>query len=116
MSRKGDLLYFGHMFDMVRKIQERTKDLTRERFDEDEDLRIVLLHLVQVIGEAARHVSEEGRAAHPEIPWQEVVGMRHKIVHDYMDIREAVLWDTVTRDIPLLAAHLAKFVPADPPE
>jgi hypothetical protein len=33
-----------------------------------------------------------------------------------MDIREAVLWDTVTRDIPLLAAHLAKFVPADPPE
>ena len=115
MSRKGDLLYFGQMFDTARKIRGKTGGLARERFNQDENIRLALLHLIQVIGEAARRVSDEGRMSHPEIPWHSVIGMRHRIVHDYMDIREDVLWDTVTQDIPALCDLLAKFVPPDPP-
>ena len=54
MPRKGDLLYFGHMFETSRKIGEKIAGLSRESFDRDENLRLALLHLVQVIGEAAR--------------------------------------------------------------
>ena len=115
MSRKGDVLYLGHMFDTVRKIQQKTASVTRPQFDADENLRLALLHLVQIVGEAGRRVSEEGRSAHPEVPWRQVIGMRHKIVHDYMDINEDILWSTVTQDIPLLAGKLAAFMPPDPP-
>ena len=113
MSTKDDMLYFGHMLDISRKIIERTAGLTRERFDGNEDLRLALLHLVQTIGEAARRVSPQGRAAHPEIPWREITGMRHRIVHDYMEINESILWEVVTRDVPPLLAALEKV---NPPE
>ncbi len=113
MSQKDDSVYFGHMLDMGRKVAERTQGLTRERFDASEDLRLALAHLVQVIGEAARRVSDEGRRVHPEIPWRQITGMRHKIVHDYMDIKESILWEVVTGDMPLLLAALEKIVLPD---
>jgi uncharacterized protein with HEPN domain len=97
------------MLDTARKVCGKSGGLTRERFDADEDLRLALLHLVQVIGEAARRVSAETQAAHPEIPWREITGMRHKIVHDYMDISEGVLWEVVTKDLPRLLPDLEEI-------
>lgn len=86
MPPKDDLVYLGHMLDMARKVSARTAGLTRDAFDENEDLRLAFAHLIQVIGEAARGVSESGRRRHPGIPWRELTGIRNKIVHDYMDI------------------------------
>jgi uncharacterized protein with HEPN domain len=101
------------MLDMARKIEQRARDLSRAEFDGDEDVRLVLLHLVQTLGEAANRVSQECRAAHPELPWAQMTGIRHKIVHDYMNISYAILWDVVTRDIPPLLDSLEKI---NPPE
>ena len=113
MPGKDDMVYFGHMLDMGRKIAERTRRLTRKQFDANEDLRLALAHLVQIMGEAARRVSDEERRAHPEIPWREITGIRHKIVHDYMDIKESVLWEVVVTDIPPLLAALERIVPPE---
>ena len=79
----------------------------------DENLRLALAHLVQVIGEAARRVSNDVREAHPEIPWADIVGMRSKIVHDYMNVDEDIVWEVVTRDLPALVAALEKVTPGD---
>jgi uncharacterized protein with HEPN domain len=101
------------MLDMCRKIADRAEGLTPDQFDADENLRLALLHLVQVIGEAERCVSSEGRAAHPETPWREITGMRHRIVHDYMHIDDAVLWEVVTKNIPPLLATLERLAPPE---
>ena len=103
-----DLVYVGHMLDMTRKAMEKTTELAREAFDRDENLRLALTHLVQVIGEAARHVSREFCDAHPEIPWTEIVGMRHKVVHDYLGVDEDIVWQVVTDDLPKLLPALAQ--------
>jgi len=71
-------------------------------------LRLARAHLVQVIGEAARRGSRPTREAHPEIPWDDIVGMRGKIVHDYVD--EDVVWEVVTEDLPSLIARLERIV------
>jgi len=113
MPPKDDLLLLGHMLDTATKISVRVSGLDRESFDENEDLRLALAHLVQVIGEAARGVSAEGRLRLPSIPWREITGMRHKIVHDYMDVSFDVLWAVVTQDLPPLLAELEKAVPPD---
>jgi uncharacterized protein with HEPN domain len=65
-----------------------------------------LAHLLQTIGEAARRVSREYQKAHPEIPWGGIVGMRHKVVHDYMDVDEDVVWKTSVEEIPRLVVVL----------
>ncbi|MCR4406797.1 MAG: DUF86 domain-containing protein [Anaerolineae bacterium] len=75
---QSDSLYLAHMLEMARKALGKTQGISRDVYDSDENLRLALAHLVQVIGEAARRVSAEGRAAHPEIPWFEITGMRSK--------------------------------------
>ncbi len=112
MRPKDDLVYLGQMLDMARKAQEKTQGKDRAAYDKDENLRLALTHLVQIIGEAARHVSPEFQKSHPEIPWAEVIGMRHKVVHDYLDVDEDIVWEVVTEDLPPLVTTLAKFIPS----
>lgn len=57
-----------------------------EEFDRDDNLRLAVVHLIQIIGEAARYVSEETQMEHANIPWSDVIGMRHRVVHDYLNI------------------------------
>ena len=109
MPQKDDAVYAGHMLDMARKAVQLLAKRDRSVYDQDESLRLALTHLVQVIGEAASHVSQLFRAAHPEIPWNAVVGMRHKVVHDYMHVDEDLVWDTVAQDLPQLIAALEKI-------
>lgn len=106
-----DLVYVGHMLDMARKAVGKTDGLSRDAYDTDENLRLALIHLVQVIGEAARQVSDEFCEAHPEIPWAEIVGMRHKVVHDYLGVDEDIVWQVVTQDLPTLVGSLEPLVP-----
>lgn len=106
-----DFVYAGHMLDMARKAVGKTRGMNRLDYDRDENLRLALAHLVEVIGEAARRVSPQFRNAHPAIPWRAIVGMRNKVVHDYMNVDEDVLWDTVTRELPRLVAQLQDIVP-----
>ncbi len=87
-----DLVYVGHMLDMATKAVSKTEGLRREAYDADENLRLALIHLVQVIGEAARQVSREFSDGHPEIPWADIIGMRHKVVHDYLSVDEDIIW------------------------
>ncbi len=110
---KDDLVYVGHMLERAEKAFTLTSDKDRAAYDEDEVLRLALTHLVQTVGEAARHVSQEFRKDHPQIPWRAVVGMRHKVVHDYMSVDEDILWDTVTNELPPLIEELEKALPPE---
>ncbi len=62
-----DVVYVGHMLDTARKAISKTQGLSRHAYDDDENLRLALTHLVQVIGEAARQVSQEFARVHPAL-------------------------------------------------
>ncbi|HEY3383914.1 MAG TPA: DUF86 domain-containing protein [Vicinamibacterales bacterium] len=109
-----DLVYVGHMLDMARKAVGKSAGLSHDAFDADENLRLALIHPVQVIGEAGCRVSPEFSAQHPEIPWQEIVGMRHKVVHDYLGVDEDIVWQVVTEDLPPLVVLLEEILATAP--
>ncbi len=111
--QKDDSVYLGHMLDMARKVSVRTAKRSKADFDADEDLRFVIAHLIQTIGEAAAQVSAPMRDVHPEIPWKHITGIRHRIVHDYMGVDYDVLWEVATRHIPPLIASLEAIVPPE---
>jgi uncharacterized protein with HEPN domain len=69
-------------------------------------LTLALLKCVEIIGEAAARVGKSTRTRHPALPWTDIVGMRNRLVHAYFDIDLALLWTTVTDDLPLLIAEL----------
>ncbi len=110
---KDDLVYVGHMLDMSLKAKEFTSGIDRDEYDQNELLRLALIHIFQTIGEAAQHVSPEFQEAHPEIPWHEVIGMRNRLVHDYMNVDEDVIWEVVQQDLPPLIQALITIVPPD---
>ena len=111
--RKDDLVYTGHMLDMARKACAKLEGRARPDFDADENLRLALAHLVQTIGEAARHVSPTFQEAHPSVPWGLIVGMRHKVVLDYLHVDYDIVWDVVSSDLPSLVAELEDIVPPE---
>lgn len=111
--QKDDTVYAGHMLDTARKAAAKVRGKSRADYDRDENLRLALVHLVQTVGEAARHVSPGFQRAHPEIPWGNIIGMRRKVVHDYLHVDHDLVWDVVTADLPPLLVRLEKLVPPD---
>ncbi len=113
--KKDDAVYVGHIVDLANKISQRAQGKSRADFDSNEDLRIVLTHLVQTIGEAARRVSPAFQEDHPEVPWSDIIGMRHRIVHDYMNVDEDIVWDVATFELPALIKKIELLAPPPAP-
>ena len=105
-----DLIYVGHMLDTAERIIQKVQRRPRSKFDKDENLRLALAHLVQVVGEAAAHVSEDFCARYPAVPWKAIAGMRHKVMHDYLGVDEEMVWDTARREIRPVAKQLREIL------
>lgn len=108
-----DEVYLLDMLLAARKIQDLSSDVVYEQFLGNEEKQLALMHLVQIIGEAGRLVSDEYRRLHCELPWKLIVGMRNRIVHEYFRVIPEVLWQTIIDDIPNLIRRLEPLVPPD---
>jgi uncharacterized protein with HEPN domain len=108
--QKDDMVYLGHMLDTGRLIVRKVTRKSQADFDADEDLRLALTHLVQTFGESARRISAAFQDAHPQIPWKKVIGMRHKVVHDYLHVDYQIVWEVSTVNLPPIVAELEKMV------
>lgn len=78
----------------------------REAFEDDELIQNWILHHLQVIGEAARAISEELKDEHDEMPWRQIVGMRHILVHRYFEVDIDLIWSVVEDDVPVLKQQI----------
>ncbi len=90
--------------DILEAIDEIIQSMpdTRAQFDADRFRRSHVLRYIQIIGEAAARLSSETRRASPDIPWKEMMGMRHILVHDYFEVNWQRVYDTAKNDIPAL--------------
>lgn len=70
---------------------------------------------VEVLGEAASHLSDELRASHPEIPWREIIGTRVILAHAYFHVDHDIIGDVVARDIPQIRVQLQEILLDYPP-
>ena len=68
------------------------------------------LHVIQLIGEAATHIPEDVKEAYPDIPWDEIIGTRNRIVHGYDVVNEDVIWNIIQTDLPTLIPQLEKIL------
>ncbi len=92
------------LLDMLEAIDEvlDTLPATRGAFDADKFVRSHILRHVQIIGEAAWRLSEAIKRRHPDVPWKQMAGMRHVLVHDYFEVNWARVYDTARNDVPRL--------------
>ena len=98
------------MLDAANEALEFVRGKGRSDLDTDRKLVLSLVKELEIIGEAASKVSAEIRTQYNAIPWQDISGMRNRLIHAYLDIDLDVVWTTVTRDLPLLKAELEKIL------
>ncbi len=103
------------MLTAAEGIRSRIRGVSRVTFDADEDLQIIVTHLIEIISEAAPNVSTEFRAAHAYIPWADMIGMRHRLIHDYSNTELEQVWSTAAEDIPALIVMLEPLVAHEEP-
>jgi uncharacterized protein with HEPN domain len=92
------------MLDMARKATDFVAGKTRTDLDTDEKLALALVRALEIIGEAANHVSPQVRSELPGIPWRQVIGMRNRIIHAYYDVNLDIVWETIRDDLPTVIA------------
>jgi uncharacterized protein with HEPN domain len=104
------------MLDHAREAVELAKGKTREDLENTRLLQLGLVRLVEIVGEAAASIPRDQRAKYAAIPWQDVVGMRNKLIHEYDRVDLDILWDTVTVELPDLIEALQTILPPAAPE
>jgi uncharacterized protein with HEPN domain len=102
------------MLDASREAISIARGRTAEEAASDRVLALALVKLIEIIGEAASKVTREFQEAHSEIPWRQITGMRHVLVHDYDRIDFDRVWATIGVDLPALAGALEAVLPPRP--
>ena len=105
-ERDRALLY--DMLDAARHLRTMWTDRSRNDLLTDRTLQWATDHGFNIIGEAARHVSPETKAAYATIDWRRIIGLRNVVVHDYDEIDYARHWRVIQEDVPKLIAALEK--------
>ncbi len=108
----------AHLLDMLihaRRARSFTEGTTLETSAGDPKTHAATLHVLQIVGEAGGKVSPQFRREHPEVPWERIISLRHRLIHDYPRIELPKIWHIVQNHIPALIALLEPLVPPDLP-
>lgn len=104
--KNDDRIRLQHMLDAARDALSFAEGRTRKNLDSGRQLVLAVVKCVEIIGEAASQVSTETQAELPELPWQKMIAMRHRLVHAYYDINLDIVWSTLQDDLPPLVETL----------
>lgn len=99
-----------HILEAIDNVFEFTKDLSYDELVNNKLVYHATVHNVQIIGEAAYKLTAEFKDTHPEIIWNDIIAMRHILVHDYYVINPTILWNVVHEDLPPFRILIAKYL------
>lgn len=103
--------------DMLAAAETAVRFITgksREEYEHEQLLRNAVERNIEIVGEAARRLTDEFRAAHPEIPWRVIMATRHILAHDYDEVDNDIVWRIVTDHLPPLIQQLRTLLPPPP--
>jgi uncharacterized protein with HEPN domain len=108
-----DIAYLLDIMEAAKLVLDYIKGKTRVEFFDDLQCQDAVIRRLEIIGEAANRISEETRIALPHLPWNDMIGMRNVMIHDYDDVDMAIVWETVEKDLPALISAVEKLVPSE---
>jgi uncharacterized protein with HEPN domain len=112
--RRDDRIRLQHMLDAAREALSFADGHSREDLNSNRMLTLSLVKCIEIVGEAASRIAQESQQQGSQIPWQDIVSMRNRLIHGYFDIDLDRVWDTVEIDLPILIAQLEDLLRAEP--
>ena len=102
MKKRDDRVYLRHILDSIARIENYLREVDESRFMSSDLLQDGVIRQIQIIGEASKRISPSLCVQYQQIPWQDMAGMRNKLVHDYLGVDASLVWITATEDLPAL--------------
>ena len=106
-----DKAYLWDMLDAALAVQDFVGSKTLDDYLQDRLLRGAVERHIEIIGEASRHVSDELKDAHPEIPWRAIIGQRNILAHEYGEVRHEMVWNVATERLAELVTAIQVMLP-----
>ncbi len=111
---KDDATYVWDIIDACRAVASFVAHRSFADYERDRMLRRAVEREIEIIGEAARHLSAKFQADHPQQPWRRIIAQRHVIAHEYGEIKNEKLWLVANQLVPELLAELEPILPQPP--
>ena len=88
------------IIDAIDKAESFVKGMKFEAFEKDTKTSFAVVRAFEIMGEAVGKIPSSVRNKHKDIPWKEMAGMRHKLIHEYFGVKPRVVWKTIKQDLP----------------
>jgi len=109
MTEKEDFVFIKYILESIEAIEEFSKDLILEELSRNRLKKSAIIREIEVIGEAAKNISNDFTKKYPEIPWKNIIGTRDIMAHKYFGVNIEVVWKIITQDIPQLKKQVLKI-------
>lgn len=108
--KRDDTVYLNHIRDACDRIAYYLQEISSIKFNENTLLQDGVIRQIEIIGEAIKRVSKDLHSSYPKIPWEDIAGMRDKLIHDYFGVDINTVWLTAKEDIPILKNQVIKIL------
>lgn len=107
-------LYLDDILESIEKIEDYTHGLSEEEFSRNTETQDAVVRRLAIIGEAVKHLPEDLRLKHKQIPWKQIAGARDIFVHEYFGIGTERVWQTIHEDLPGLKMLIQELLKVEP--
>nr|VFJ46443.1 MAG: Uncharacterized conserved protein, contains HEPN domain [Candidatus Kentron sp. DK]VFJ46869.1 MAG: Uncharacterized conserved protein, contains HEPN domain [Candidatus Kentron sp. DK] len=106
MSKRGDAAVIQDIKEAIDRITSYTSDMDYADFLLDHRTQDAVVRNIEILGEAAKLLSDETKGGYPVIPWKDIAGTRDKMIHDYFGVNIDIVWDIARNEVPFLSTQL----------
>jgi uncharacterized protein with HEPN domain len=110
MSRRSDIDLLQDLIEAAGRIMQYCAELDRPSFDQDTKTQDAVLRNIEILGEAAKSLSDRIKDRCDDVPWRNIARMRDRLVHAYFGVNWDIVWDVVMNDLPELAERLNQIL------
>ncbi len=110
MSKRDPILLLEDMLEAINKIYKYTKNINKDTFLSDSKTIDAVVRNLEIIGEAANHIPVSYKTEHSNINWRQIIGLGHRIIHDYFGVDEQIIWTIVAKDLPVLKQNILQLL------
>lgn len=109
-DRLGDQVRLRHAIDAISEIENYTKDISFEGFNENSMVQDACIRQLGVIGEACNRISKNLQESSPQIEWKAIIGLRNIVIHEYFGIDIQIVWNVIEVELPNLKKQMTELL------